>query len=85
MDPCKPVTREMPVSPPPGLEDAILRDHTLGAVPAGGTQGHRFSMEFASVREFLSFACMEMAGSDTSLSLIEGNLSARELDLAARE
>ena len=35
--------------------------------------------------EFLSFARTEMAGPDTSLPLVGNNLSARELELAARE
>ena len=85
MDPRKPVTRGRSVSPSPSLEDTIPRDDAPGAAPNGGLQGHGFSMEFASVREFLSFARTEKAGSDASLSLVEGNLSSKELDLTARE
>ena len=73
------------MSPPPSPEDTIPQDDTPGAAPTGGTQGHGFSLEFASVGEFLSFARTEMAGSDASLSLVENNLSARELDLASWE
>ena len=56
-----------------------------GAAPDGDTLGHGFSMDFANMEEFLAFARTEMAGSDASLSLVENSLSAKELDLAARE
>ena len=72
MDSWKPVTREGPINQPLSLEDMIPRGGMSGAMSAGGTQGHGFSMEFASVGEFLTFARTEMAGLDTSLSLVEG-------------
>ena len=37
------------------------------------------------MEEFLAFARAEMVGSGASLSLVDSSLSARELDLAARE
>ena len=85
MDPRKLVTRGRPASPPPSQEDTIPRDGVSGASPDGDAPGHGFSMDFASVEEFLAFTRTEMAGSDSSLSLVDNNLSTKELDLAARE
>lgn len=56
-----------------------------GTAPSDDAPGHGFSRDFANVEEFLAFARAEMAGSDASLSLVNSSLSARELDLAARE
>ena len=85
MDPRELVTREGLATQPPSLEDTIIRHGASSTVSASGVQGHRFSREFASVGEFWFFARMEMAGPDTSLLLVENNLSARELELAAWE
>ena len=65
--------------------DEGLYNGASSEVCVSGMQGPGFSREFASIKEFLSFARTEMACTDTSLPLARSNLSANELELTARD
>ena len=85
MDPQELVTQGRPESPPPSQEDVTSKAGELGAAHGDSAPEFGFSRDFASLEEFLAFACTEVAGQEAPLPLVNSNLSAREADLTARE
>ena len=77
--------RGRPESPPPGLEDATSKADEPGAIHGDAVPGSGFSRDFASLDEFLAFACTKVASTEVPLRLVDSTLSAREADLAAWE
>ena len=74
MDPQELVNRERPKSPPPSQEDVTSKAGKPRATHGNSAPEFGFSTDFASLDEFLAFACTEVAGSEVSLPLVYSNL-----------
>ena len=70
---------------PPSQEDVTSKAGEPRAAHGDSAPEFGFLRDFASLEEFLAFACIEVAGSEVPLPLADSSLSAREADLAARE
>ena len=83
MDSQELIKRGRPKSPPPSQEDVTSKAGELRAANGDSVPEFGYSRDFASLDEFLAFACTRVARSEVPLPLVDKNLSAREADLAA--
>ena len=85
MDPQELITRRRLEGPPPSLAAEASKAGEIDARRGETAPVLRFSRDFTSLEEFLTFARAEMASPEAPLSLASNSLPAREADFAARE